>query len=77
MAATTDRDRRIRIKVLKSQAKVAWERWKAESGKYDCGNALLKEVSGRASEAARDFNAAMEELRELDPDNFPKTYAPL
>lgn len=52
---------------LKKKARKALARWRAESAGVDCGAEMLCAINPRASQARRDFNAAMDELAKLDP----------
>lgn len=61
---------------LKKMAARALLNFQAVAEGYDCGNALLKEISGDAAAFAGRYNAAMTQLAEIDPD-FPKNWTPL
>jgi hypothetical protein len=59
------------IYILKSRARFAYLRFQSVGAgtRYDhMGNSLLKYVSSEACQAARDYNEAMRQLKEIDPD---------
>ncbi len=56
---------------LKRYTKKQYQLFRREGPELDCGSVIVKWQNGRASHAARKFNAAAELLEKHDP-GFPK-----
>lgn len=56
---------------LRRQARNALTTFRRIGESYDCGSALLKEISPDAARAASEFNAAMTQLAAIDPNCPP------
>ena len=59
------------IEKLKYKARKAHQRFFRARDGLECGNHMAKVISLAASEAARDFNTAVEQLEKLDPSCPP------
>lgn len=53
---------------LKADARLQYKRFHGLLDQYDCGKHMLKEVCPAAADAAAKYNAAMTELRRIDPE---------
>ena len=57
---------KIRIKLLKRKARRHYTEYRYIADQYSCGHNMLMQVSAAACHHAAEFNAAMNELADLD-----------
>ena len=73
MSLTNGQPTQKELASLKRYAEKNYRVFRREGPELDCGSTILKWVSGRASHAAREFNAAAELFEQHDP-GLPKGF---
>ena len=73
MSLTNGQPTQKELASLKRYAEKNYRVFRREGPELDCGSTILKWPKGRASYAAREFNAAAELLEKHDP-GFPKGF---